>query len=206
MFDRVDEHLADTVNALSSGDLALAATVRMLDRDVDAMELSHGRRCTHILESYQPTGVALRTVIATMRISSSLERVGDHCKNVCKAIPAVSQLPRWQSNTPTLDLADAARTSIRNVRNAFADQNRLAARQVLAFDRQVDRGYREALVSIAALGEQNSAHYEALLHLASVCKSLERVADHAKSIARSVVYLVEGIDIRYGSVRQASAA
>ena len=206
MFDRVDEQLADTVNALVLADQALAVEVRTRDRTVDAMELEHDRHCIHILNTYRPQHTALRTVIAALRISANLERIGDQCKNVCKVVPDIGSLPSWQSRTSVLDIADAARRIMRSARDAFAQQDRLMARQVLAYDRQVDRAYRDGFAAIAALGPSNGSYPVAILHLAAISKSLERIADHAKSIARHVVYFVDSVDIRYGSLQAPDSA
>ena len=206
MFDRVDEQLADTVNALATADHVLASKVRDRDREVDAMELENDQHCIRILDSLQPTDMALRTVIASMRISSSLERVGDQCKNTCKAVSGIGAVAGWQSSTNILDIADAARNIMHRARDAFVHQDRLKARQVLAYDRQVDRAYREAFAAIAVLSPRNGSGSEALLHLGTVTKSLERIADHAKTIARCVVYFVEGTDIRYSALAETVSA
>jgi phosphate transport system protein len=68
---------------------------------------------------------------------------------------------------------------------------------VLAHDRQVDREHREVINAAIELCRQHPNQARSLVHLATMSKALERVADHAKSIARSVVYLIEGIDIRH---------
>jgi len=200
MFDRLDEQLADTVNALASSDQALAQEVRAGDAKIDALALENDHHCVEVLDTCQPQGAALHVVIASMRIGSSLERIGDQCKNACKALPEVSEITGWESSTDVLDIADAARRSLRAARDAFADHDRIKARQVLAYDRQIDRAYRETLDTIAAFGDTGNTRPRALINLASISKSFERIADHAKSIARSVVYALEGVDIRYSGL------
>ncbi len=197
MFDMVDEQLADTVNALVTADRSLAEAVRARDKQVDAMERDHDAQCFRILNSSQPQDKQLRMVIAALRISSHLERIGDLCKNVCKATPRLDDHTGWRSDTYIMDLADAARRIVRAARDAFAGRDRLKARLVLAYDRQVDRAYRETLATLEAKRPVGDSGAGTLLYLATISKALERIADHAKSIARCVVYFVEGTDIRY---------
>ena len=197
MFDLLDEQLAETVNALVTNDLVSAREVREADEKIDALALENDFHCFHILNNFQPQNSALYGVIAAMRIGSNLERIGDLCKNICKKIPEIGESNGWHSTTNILDIADAARKMVRSARDAFANQNRLQARQVLAYDRQIDRAYREVLHDIVAFSNQNTLTPIVVVHLASVSKSFERMADHAKSIARSVVYAIEGKDIRY---------
>ena len=204
MFDRVDEQLVDTVNAMFSGDLRLAQRVREVDRKVDALELKIDRGCQYILEAYHPEGAALHKVIAAMRITADLERIGDLCRNVAKKVPSLEKSALWRSQTHVIDMADAARAIVREAREAFIQQDRLKARQVLAFDRQVDRAYREVIETIIALCRAHPEHAEVLVHLVTMSKALERIADHAKSIARSVVFFIDGVDIRHQKVQRAA--
>ena len=206
MFSAVDEQLTDTVNALVSGDAALASKIRTGDRTIDALELENGEHCLQILEEHRPGGNALRTVLAALRVGSSLERVGDQCKNVAKAIPVATPVNGWLTQTGIIDIADATRQILLSAHDAYSSLDRLKARQVLAFDRQVDRAYRDALDAIVMLGQSNPGRPEALLYLAAICKSIERIGDHAKSIARNVVFVIEGNDIRYGQVRAEQAS
>lgn len=204
MFDRVDEQLVDTVNAMFSGDLRLVHRVREIDRKVDALELKIDRGCEYILASFHPEGAALRKVLAAMRINADLERIGDLCRNVAKKVPYLEQSSLWRSQTHVIDVADAARTIVREAREVFIQQDRLKARQVLAYDRRVDRAYREVIDTIIALCRAHPEHAEALVHLVTMSKALERIADHAKGIARSVVFFIDGVDIRHQKVQQAA--
>ena len=197
MFDNVDEQLTDTVNALFGGDVRLAHHVQELDRRVDALELEIDQECELILSTLRPEDLSLRMVIAAMRITADLERIGDLCKNVAKKITYVRDSSEWRSRTHIIDMADTVRTILRDTRDAFTERDRLKARQVLAYDRRVDRAYREVIDSIISLCRSHPEMAGALVHLVTVGKALERIADHAKSIARSVVYFIEGVDIRH---------
>ena len=192
MFDRVDEQLADAVNALCAGDARLAQRVRETDRKVDALELKIDWGCEYILGTFHPEEEALRKVIAAMRINADLERIGDLCKNVAKKVSYLQQSTLWRSQTHIIDMADAVRAIVREAREAFIQQDRLKARQVLAYDRQVDRAYREVIEAIIALCSAHPEHAEALVHLITMSKALERIADHATNIAEDVIYLVDG--------------
>ena len=202
MFDRVDEQLADAVNAMFGNDTRLAHRVRETDRKVDALELKIDRGCIYILGTFHPEATILRKIIAAMRINADLERIGDLCKNVAKKVIYVEQSTLWRSQTHIIDMADAVRTIVREAREAFIRQDRLKARQVLAYDRQVDRAYREVIEAIIALCHTHPGEAEALVHLVTMSKALERIADHAKSIVRSVVFFIEGVDIRHQKVQR----
>lgn len=197
MFDHVDEQLADTVNALFTQDTQLAWRVRTADRTIDALELEIDQACETILEDKHPEGAHLRRVIAAMRINADLERIGDLSKNVAKRVGLLHTSRLWQSETQILDMADTVRVIVRQARNAFVECDRLKARQVLALDRRIDRAYRDIVDIIIGLCQAHPQEAPALVHLVALSKAMERIADHAKSIARSVVYYIEGVDIRH---------
>lgn len=197
MFDHVDEQLADAVNALFTQDAQLAWRVRTTDRTIDALELEIDQACETILGTHHPEGVHLRRVIAAMRINADLERIGDLSKNIAKKVGLLNEFHLWRSETQFLDMADTVRVIVRKARDAFAECDRLKARQVLALDRRVDRAYRDIVDTIIRLCQAHPQEAPALVHLVTLSKAMERIADHAKSIARSVVYYIEGIDIRH---------
>ncbi len=197
MFDHVDEQLADAVNALLNGDEQHTAKVRQLDREVDILELNINRECERILSTHSPQGSALRMVIAAMRISANLERIGDQCKNIASHATHLQDMAHWRTDTPLIEIADAVRIIVRGAREALSRKDRLKARKVTALDLRIDRAYRKLIAALIELCRANPDRAESIIRLSTVGKSLERIADNAKSVAKSVVYLVEGVDIRH---------
>ena len=68
---------------------------------------------------------------------------------------------------------------------------------MLALDRQVDREHKTVVETVLALCRNHPEEAEAFVHLVLMSKALERIADHARNIARSAVFFIEGIDIRH---------
>ena len=91
---------------------------------------------------------------------------------------------------------------LHEAQDAFTKRDRVLARQVLAHDRPVDRMYKETLKTIATLFREHPDRADVLVHLVTMSKSVERIADHAKNIAERVVFLVEGVDIRHRRVQE----
>lgn len=205
MFDCVDEQLANAVNALYNSDVHLARHVCLSDRRVDELELQIDGACAAILDSAHVEGDRLRMIISAMRITADLERIGDQSKNVAKSVSFLCGWNVWQSETQIFDMADTVRAVVRMARDAFVERHPLKARQVLALDRRVDRAYRSTTQTIIKLCALYPDQAEALVHLVTLNKAFERLADHAKSIARSVVYLVVGTDIRHQQRRPDAA-
>ena len=202
MADLVDEQLASAINAVVNGDLELAQKVRADDDKIDAMELKVDRQCQRILARHSPVAVDLRLIITAIKINTDLERIGDHAKNVAKnAEPLVGSTEILQ-RTRIQDMANVARSIMHDAQDAFSNRDRVLARQVLAHDRKVDRLYAETFDTIVQLAEEHPEDAEVFTHLITMTKAIERIADHSKNIAESVVFLIEGDDIRHRDLQE----
>ncbi len=197
MFDRVDELLADAVNAVFQGDATLAQHVRDEDAKVDALELKIDWACERILAGHHLGGNDLRKILTAIKINKDLERIGDHCKTVAKSVRYLGCSAQWRSQTHIMEMADVVRSILRKARETFTQQDRLLARKVLALDRQVDREHKTVIATVVALCKSHPEEAEAFVHLVLMSKALERIADHARNIARSAVFFIEGVDIRH---------
>jgi phosphate transport system protein len=94
-------------------------------------------------------------------------------------------------------MADMARTMLREAEDAFLENDRLKARKVIARDLQVNRLHDETFAMLVGMLEDGHEQAEALAHLLTVSKALERISDHAKNVAQGIVFMVEGRDIRH---------
>lgn len=197
MSNLVDEQLADAIDALSACDLALARKVTERDDEVDALELKVDHQCERILALHTPVAVDLRLLITAVKVNTDLERIGDQAKNLAKNTPFIAESADLLEQTRIAEMADTARRILHEVQDAFVKRDRVLARKVIAHDLEIDRLHKETIDTLVRLAKENPEHIEALVHLVTMSKAIERVADHAKNIAESVVFLIEGVDIRH---------
>jgi phosphate transport system protein len=185
--------------------VAQAEAVRRRDDEVDAMELKVDRQCERLLALHTPVAVDLRLIITAVKINTDLERIGDHAKNLAKNAQYLAGCSGLIRGTHIQEMADASRKLLHEAQDAFIKRDRVLARQVLAHDRSIDRMYKESLQSIGTLIRENPDRADVLVHLVTMAKSVERIADHAKNIAERVIFLVEGIDVRHRRIQPANA-
>lgn len=202
MSDLVDEQMANAMNAVSNGDVALAQEVQDNDDAVDAMELKVDRQCQRILARHSPVAVDLRMIITAIKINTDLERIGDHAKNVAKNAEYLARHTQLIERTRIKDMANVARSILHDAQDAFVKRDRVLAREVLAHDRKVDRLYHETFDTIVELSREQPENAEAFTHLITMSKAIERIADHSKNIAESVVFVIEGDDIRHRDLQE----
>ena len=206
MANLVDEQLANAINAVSNGDIELADKVQANDDAVDAMEMKVDQQCQRILARHSPVAVDLRLLITAIKVNTDLERIGDHAKNVAKNAPYLAGSKELLKRTRIQDMANVARSILHDAQDAFTNRDRVLAREVLAHDRKVDRLYHETFNTIVRLCQENTDNAEVLTHLITMSKAIERIADHSKNIAESVVFLIEGDDIRHRDLQRSEGS
>lgn len=204
MSELVDEQVAGAIDAVANCDVDLARRIRERDDEVDEYELAVDRQCERILALFTPVAVDLRLIIAAVKVNTDLERIGDHAKNMAKNTQHLEKGSDLINRTGIREMADEARNVLHEAQDAFVKQDRVLARQVLAHDRRVDRLHGETLDAVAELFREYPDRARELIHLVTMSKSVERIADHAKNIAEIVVFLVEGVDIRHPDVQKAT--
>jgi len=195
---RVDEQFADAIDALLQGDVELAEAVVERDKRIDALELRIDKQCERILALHAPVAVDLRTLIMAVKINTDFERIGDHCRNLSRNAQHLADDRALVEKTRLPKMADMARTMVREAEIAFLERDRLKARKVIARDLQVNRLHDETIDILVAHNAEHPEQAEAVAHLLTAAKALERIADHAKNIAQGIVFMIEGRDLRHG--------
>lgn len=201
MSNIVDEQLTAAINATVNCDEALARQVRMRDDEVDDLELKIDHECERLLALYTPVAADLRFVIALVKVNTDLERIGDQAKNIAKSVLHLAHCRETVRGLRIEELADLARSILRDTQDALLRRDLALARQVLVKDRDIDTLYKQLFHDIVQQASRHPERSAEFAYLIGMIKSIERVADHAKNIAEQVVFLVEGVDIRHRRAR-----
>lgn len=194
----VDEQLSDALSALLARDATQAARVASRDDEIDALELKVDRQCERILALHQPVASDLRLILLATKISTDLERIGDHSRNLARLTERVQEEANLPLRALLEELGEAVRALLRQAQDALSQEDRVLARQVMAGDQHINRIYRDVFDRLVTYAQQHPETMATTARLLVMAKGLERVADHAKNIAKRVVFLVEGLDVRHG--------
>ncbi|PEN12290.1 phosphate transport system regulatory protein PhoU [Longibacter salinarum] len=205
MAGRVDEQFADATNALLNGDTELADTVIERDDAIDELEMKIDEQCERILALHAPVAVDLRMLIMAVKINTDFERIGDHCRNLSRNAEHLVDWPGLIVKTYIPEMADMARGMLREVEVAFLEEDRLKARKVIARDLQVNRMHADNFSMLVEMSRSHRERAEVVAHLLTASKGLERISDHAKNVAKSIVFMIEGNDIRHRGLRAESS-
>ena len=187
-----------SVDALADRDTAKADAVIEGDHEVDALELEVEQLAISLLALQQPMARDLRFIIAAIKISSDLERVGDHAVNIAQS---AQRLAAWggtfQLQPQIEDMARRARKMLSDALDAFVRADGTLGRAVCRDDDDVDAlhnsVFRVLLTHMMADPRTINPSLEVLL----VSRNLERVADLATNIGEDAVFLAEGKQIKH---------
>ena len=200
----VEDNLRRSFTAVETRDMALATEAIERDFPIDLMEVDVEEDCLKALALYQPVASDLRFIITTIKINTTLERVGDLAVNIAERARALAQLPQPVIAFDLAGMADKAQRMVATSLDALVQSDGQLARSVLLADDEVDDLDRDLTAKLHSSAEEHPEWLAPILQLLQVSRFIERVADHATSIAEDVIYMAEG-EIPRHSVKRAVA-
>jgi phosphate transport system protein len=195
----VEETVQRAVKALDTRDAALAQRVIDHDWEIDKKEVDVEEECLKILALHQPVAIDLRLIIAILKINSDLERIADLAVNIAERSLFLASQERLPMRFNFVKMGEKAQAMLRKSLDALVNLDADLARVVCSADDEVDAMNREAYLQVEESIRRHPDKMEALIHLLSVSRHLERIADHATNIAEDVIYMCEGQIVRHRS-------
>jgi len=192
MTNLVQTAVGRATKALLAADIEIAESVISNDVNIDAAREKIEDISFELLSLQQPVAGDLRMLVAALRMVDDLERMGDLSVHVAKVArlraPDVA-VPGELADTITR-MASVAEAMVHDVAGIIADRDVEAARRLEEEDEEMDR-LRKTEFEIM-LADSWSHGVEPAVDMALLGRYYERIADHAVSIARRLVYLVTG--------------
>ena len=196
MTDLVGSAIADATQALLQADLQLAESVITSDSEVDAAQTELDERAVDLLARQQPVATDLRVIVASLRMSSSIERMGDLASHVAQLVRL--RYPRVvvpEDVAPLVGrMGEMAERLAREAGSVIRTRDLAAAARLETDDDLLDRLHREAFSQLMSPGWSHSV--ETTVDLTQLARYYERFGDHAVSVARRVTFLVTGESAR----------
>jgi phosphate transport system protein len=189
----VEAALTDASKALDTQDESLAEQVRQGDKAIDALEEAINTECARIIALRAPIATDLRTVLTVMKIASSLERCGDYAKNLAKRALVLGTMPQIPGAAGGIRrLSRQVSLLLKDALDAFVSRDTGLAEEVRQRDQEVDQMYNALFREFLTHMMEDSRNISPSMHLHFIAKNIERVGDHATTIAEQVIYLTTG--------------
>ncbi|HVX39883.1 MAG TPA: phosphate signaling complex protein PhoU [Gemmatimonadaceae bacterium] len=198
MSDLATSLLDRAVEALLQHDASEAEAVLTGDRELDALEIEVEDQAVGLLALQQPMARDLRFIIASIKVSNDLERVGDHAVNIAQcALRMSAQTMKISPDPEIADMARRARQMLRDALTAFVRADGALGRQVCRADDDVDAMHNSMFRILVTHMMEDARTITPSLEFLLVSRNLERVADLATNIGEDAVYLAEGKTIKH---------
>ena len=189
----VEAALSDAATALETRDEALAERVREGDTAIDALEEQVNTECVRLIAIRAPAASDLRTVLTVMKIAASLERCGDYAKNLAKRSIVLAQMHTIEGAAGSIRrMARQVSLLLKDALDAFISRDVELAHAVRQQDRDIDQMYSALFREFLTHMMEDPRNITACMHLHFIAKNIERVGDHATTIAEQVIYLATG--------------
>ena len=181
-----------SIAALMRRDLDSAAYIVEADARIDALEAELERRVLRLFALRAPLADDLREVLAALKISGVVERIGDYAKNIAKRVPLLHDAREIKPIAILPAMAAAVSEMVHDVLDAFAARNAEAALEVCRRDSKVDDLYNSLFRALLTYMMENPGNIGASTHLLFIAKNLERIGDHATNAAEMVYFAATG--------------
>jgi len=193
MGGQVETALGNAIRALETRDLELSQQVRKGDKAIDVMDEEIRAETARVLAVRAPAASDLRTVLSVMSISTHLERCGDYAKNIAKRTTVLIESVPIEGTVPALRrMVRMVEVMLSDALDAYIQHDAESAEDVRMRDLEVDQMYNTLFRSLLTHMMEDPRNITACMHLHFIAKNIERMGDHATSIAEQTIYLVTG--------------
>ena len=174
-------------------DSVLAGRIIDADRGIDDMQHAIEERAIQTIAKRQPMAIDLRAVIATLKIATDLERIGDLVKNNAKRMSATSAASQPPPGAASLDrLNERVGEQLDRMLEAFEQRDDAVAQEVWLTDVEIDQLQSSLFRELLTYMMEDPRNIGHCTHLLFCARNLERIGDHATNIAEQVHYIVTG--------------
>ncbi|MET4101376.1 phosphate transport system protein [Roseovarius sp. MBR-78] len=179
--------------ALETHDLGLGQSVRAGDRVIDRMDEDIKSEAALVLARRAPAAGDLRTVLAVMTMATHLERCGDYAKNIAKRTTVLADTAHSADILSALHrMARAVEAMLSDALDAYIQRDLDRAEEVRARDLDVDQMYTTLFRALLTHMMEDPRSITPAMHLHFIAKNIERMGDHATSIAEQTIYVITG--------------
>jgi phosphate transport system protein len=192
MGGRVENQVALATQAVVEQDNVAATRAVEQDPAVDALEREVEQFVIRMLALRQPMAADLRQIVAALKFTSGLERIGDYAANVAKRSIVLSQFSLPFSLSGISNMARLVQGNLKTIIDAIGDNDPIRAMEVWRSDAAIDDIYNALFRELVTYMMEDPRNITPCTHLLFIAKNLERIGDHATNMAETLHYAVTG--------------
>jgi phosphate transport system protein len=188
----VETQVGLSAEAIMENDSDAATRVVELDPQVDELEREVERFVIRLLALRQPVADDLRKIVAALKITGDLERIGDYAANAAKRSIVLAQYTLPFGLTALANMAKLVQQNLKTVIDAVGQGDAALAEEVWRSDYVIDDLYNAIFRELITYMMEDPRNITPCTHLLFIAKNLERIGDHATNVAETVYYATTG--------------
>jgi phosphate transport system protein len=194
----VEQQVDLATNAFMAYDMESAEKVIQQDQIVNALEKDIDHECTEIMAKRQPAAFDLRMLIATIKIITDLERIGDEAARIAKMTMRLEGGDYYHDKYFEIEhLLEMVKDMLNGALDAYARTDTEEVIAITAQDSKVDREYTSITRQLITQMMEDPRNITRALDMLWTARALERIGDHSCNVCEHVIYMVKGKDVRH---------
>ena len=201
MWKLVLSQLEKAKQSFLNNDVELALEIVSREKRVDAFELKIDSDCENYIALFSPVAVDLRLILSMIKISITLERIGDFAEGIARHIieeECYRLDPALIEELQIEKLFDMLISMLSDSFVALESENTRISGKIMAKDNEVDTLYHQAIDILSNYMQQNPAQIRCGLKTILVIRKLERIGDHCGNIVEEIVFYVDAKVLKHG--------
>lgn len=198
MHNETMEALVYASRALKNRDKEMATRIIENDKSIDALENKIDGMILAILGLQQPFAIDLRFITASMKLNSDLERIGDKCVSIARAILHIDKSDQIDKEIDAIiEMAKYSLKMLKESFDCFINKNASVAKKVIKNDKKLDEMNKKFYIIIKDLTAKSSKNADLGLQMYRIATSIERIGDLSKNISEDAIYYAKGEQIKH---------
>jgi phosphate transport system protein len=194
MWKMVISQLEKVKHSFLKNDINIATEVIAVEKSVNAFELKMDKSCEGYIALYSPVAIDLRLILSIMKISVTLERIGDYANGIARHVKQGECSHFNDAVVEMLDIEtmfDALLSMMTDSFVAFNSESSSNTQKILAKDKEVNKIYRESIIKLTEYAKANPEDMHCVLMIVLLIRNMERIGDHCKNIVEEIVFYLE---------------
>ena len=162
------------------------------EKKINLSEKKIREYATNTLSKRQPLADDLRKIIVSIKLSSTLERIGDHAANIVTRLSLAKTVPRTYVTDSVYRLGQAVLKNLSQALTSFDQSSEKLALNVLPEDKKIDLMYETCFREHIVLMMEEKENISYFTQMIFIAKELERIGDLSKNISEEVIYNLKG--------------
>lgn len=187
-----ETQLSAALQAMAEGNVDLAKRVLGGEEQVDGAEETINEQVVRLLALRQPVADDLRVIMSSLKVASALERIADHAASTAHRVGVVAGSNQIPATKSVCRLGWEVLEMLKESLDAFMTRDAERALRVWERDERIDDLYASLFRELLTYMMEDPRHITPCTHLLFIAKNLERVGDHATTLAETTWFIVHG--------------